>query len=199
MPRRCKPVLNGRSHSLRHGWIFQLQPPRDIATLLEVLAGAGVEALLPMESSSVGALSRHGSRAIRLQVGIPPLEGFLCAYDNRRTMDSAKAPGSRRRACSVPRKPKDWWWSSHARTWAPRGGSLLQGRRGPGRRWPAAMALASPSCRSSSRRHGGDAHRGPALRSAGRLVAHFTTRKLEQYPGSGGVTAMSVSTHDPSW
>ena len=30
------------------------------------------------------------------------------------------------------------------------------------------------------------------------LVAHFTTRKLEQYPGSGGVTAMSVSTDEPT-
>ena len=194
-----RPVLNGHSRwSTRY---LQLPPPRDIATLLEVLTRAKVEAMLPMESSYVGALSRHASTGeFRLRVAVPPLEGFLCAYDNRRTIELCQ-----RLQISAPRllrpeeakglvvvKPRE-------DVGAARGVSFCKDAAELGQALASCHGLGEPIVQEFVP---GDTE---AMRTVvllfdkrGRLVAHFTTRKLEQYPGSGGVTAMSVSTHDPA-
>ena len=67
---------------------LELPPPGDAAMLLDVLAQAKVGVMLPMESSYVGVLSRHAAAdELPLRAAVPPLEGFLCAYDNRRTVE----------------------------------------------------------------------------------------------------------------
>jgi predicted ATP-grasp superfamily ATP-dependent carboligase len=176
-----------------------LPTPHDTGALLEVLAGAGVEALLPMESSLVGALSRHGGDTRRrLKVAVPPLEGFLDAYDNRRTLERC-----RRLGIPAPRlfRPEDARGvvvvKPREDVGAARGVAFCRDAGELDRSLAACRALGEPVVQEYVP---GDTE---AMRTVvllfdrrTRLVAHFTTRKLEQHPATGGVTAMSVSTDE---
>jgi hypothetical protein len=196
-PRR--PAFDAHSRwSLRY---LELPPPRDAAMLLDVLAQAKVEVMLPMESSYVGALSRHAAaNELPLRAAVPPLEGFLCAYDNRRTLELCRrleipAPRLLRpeeRQDTVVVKPREDVGAARGVTFC---------------RDAAALSQALASCRLYGEPlmqeyipGGADAMRTVVLLfdQRTRLVAYFTTQKLEQYPGSGGITAMSVSTDDRS-
>src|SRR3954447_12212441 len=83
-PSRIK--LSG--HSRWSAPYLELPPPREIDLLLEALRRARVDAMLPMESSYVGALSHYAATSkLGLKVAVPRLEAFLCAYDNLRTIE----------------------------------------------------------------------------------------------------------------
>ena len=192
-----RPAFNWHSH-----WsspYLKLPPPCQVARMLDVLAQAKVDAMLPMESSYVGALSHHAARAeIRVQVAVPPLDAFLCAYDNRRTIEYCQRLG-----IGVPRlmRPEE-----------AKGLVVVKPREDVGAargvyfcKDATELSQALVSCEGFGEPivqefvpGGTQAMRTLTLlfdRST-RLVAYFTTRKLEQFPGSGGVTAMSVSTDD---
>jgi predicted ATP-grasp superfamily ATP-dependent carboligase len=194
-----RPIaFNARSRWSRR--YLTLPSPRDAGALLEALARAEVQALLPMESSLVGTLSRHESEVQRrLSVAIPPLEGFLDAYDNRRTLERCQrlgipAPRLFRRPEDargmVVVKPREDVGSARGVAFCRDAGEL-------GQALAACRALGEPVVQEYVP---GDTQ---AMRTVvllfdrkTRLVAHFTTQKLEQYPATGGVTAMSVSTDE---
>ena len=178
-----------------------LPSPRHIEALLEALARARVEALLPMESSLVGALScRHEQVQRRLWLAVPPLDGFLAAYDNRRTLESfhrlgIPAPRLLRAedatgTVAVVVKPREDVGSA-------RGVAFCRDAAELGQALAACRAFGEPVVQEYIP-GGTDAMRTVVLLfdRKTRLVAHFTTQKLEQHPATGGVTAMSVSTDD---
>jgi hypothetical protein len=194
-PRR--PAFDAHSRwSLRY---LELPPPRDAAMLLDVLAQAKVGVMLPMESSYVGVLSRYAAaNELPLRAAVPPLEGFLCAYDNRRTLELCRRlqiPAPRLLSpeqfqSTVVVKPREDVGAARGVTFC---------------RDAAALSQALAACRSYGEPlmqeyipGGTEAMRTVVLLfdQWTRLVAYFTTQKLEQYPASGGVTAMSISTDD---
>ena len=194
-PRR--PAFHAHSRwSLRY---LELPPPRDTAMLLDLLAQARVEVMLPMESSYVGALSRHAAgNELPLRAAVPPLEGFLCAYDNRRTLELCRRLEIPAPRLLRPEEVKDTVVvKPREDVGAARGVAFC--------RDAAALSEALAACRSYGEPLIQEYIPGAteAMRTVillfdqrTRLVAYFTTQKLEQYPGSGGVTAMSVSTDD---
>jgi hypothetical protein len=193
-----RPIaFNARSRwSRRH---LELPAPRDIGALLDALARSGAEALLPMESSLVGALSRHdGEVQGRLSVAIPPLEGFLDAYDNRRTLEKCQRLGIPAPRLVSPEDARDVVVvKPREDVGAARGVAFCQDAGELRHALAACRALGEPVVQEYVPGDT-DAMRTVVLLfdRGTRLVAHFTTQKIEQHPATGGVTAVSVSTDD---
>jgi hypothetical protein len=98
-PRR--PAFDAHSRwSLRY---LELPPPRDAAMLLDVLAQAKVEVMLPMESSYVGASFLCGRPCLRLR-------DFSARTIIAGRSSFAGDSRSPHRACSAPRNAKIRWW-----------------------------------------------------------------------------------------
>jgi D-aspartate ligase len=187
------------AHSRWSPRYLRLPTPRRPEALLECLAKAKVDALLPMESSLVGALSCHRAPlGRRLRVVVPPPEGFLSAYDNRRTLERCRSLGipaprllrSEEARGTVVVKPREDVGSA-------RGVAFCRDAAELGQALASCRALGEPVVQEYV--PGGT----EAMRTVvvlfdrrTRLVTHFTTRKPEQHPATGGVAAMSVSTDD---
>lgn len=186
-------------HSRWSSNYLRLPPPGYPARLVELLDQAKVDAILPMESSYVGALSRHAATSgMKVQLAVPPLDAFLCAYDNRRTIEHCQQLriGVPRLMCPedakgpVVVKPREDVGAARGVYFCRNGvelGRALIGCRDFGE--PIVQEFVPGGTQ--------------AMRTLtvlfdrrSRLVAYFTTRKLEQFPVSGGVTAMSISTDD---
>jgi hypothetical protein len=77
---------------LRSRWSsgYRILPrPSNSEALLEALENAGVEAVLPLESRLVGLLATHREQLRkRLALAVPDRQGFLTAYDKRRTVEA---------------------------------------------------------------------------------------------------------------
>jgi D-aspartate ligase len=194
-----RPVFG--AHSRWSSRYLELPPPLRTEALMEILARGKVEALLPMESSLVGALARHGaagSGRSRPQAAVPTMEGFLAAYDNRRTLETCHRLG-----IPAPRllRPQD---ASGAVVVKPRedvgaaqGVAFCRDGAELRRALAACRAFGEPVIQEYIP-GGTDAMRTAVLLfdCRTRLVAHFTTMKLEQHPAAGGLTTMSQSTDD---
>ena len=176
-----------------------LPQPTDSAALLDALERSGAQAVLPMDSRLAGFCARHRERLRRkLGLAVPDEVGFLGAYDNLRTIEACGRlgvpaprllqPGAREELIVV--KPR-------ADVGAAKGVAFC---RGPGEVERALLA-----CRPFGEPVMQEYIPGgvEAMRTAvvlldrrSRLVAWFTTRKLHQFPATGGMTTMSVSTDE---
>ena len=189
---------------LRSRWSsgFRILPrPSNSAALLETLENSGVEAVLPMESRLVGLLATHREQLRkRLGLAIPDRQGFFTAYDKRRTVEACDrlgipAPrildGPARSGEVVVVKPR-------TDVGAARGVAFCRN--------DAEMDIALKICHQFGEPlmqeyipGGADAMRTVVLLfdRRCRLVTWFTMRKLAQYPVTGGMTTMAVSTDEP--
>ena len=194
-----QPAFGARSRW--SGQYLKLPPPLRTEALMETLAREKIDVVLPMESSFVGALSCRGLSALawsQPRAAVPTFKGFLAAYDNRRTLEICHRLG-----IPAPRL-------LHAED--AKGIVVVKPREDVGAaqgvvfcRNEAELSQALAACRRFGEPviqeyipGGTESMRTAVLLFDRRtqLVAHFTTRKLEQYPAAGGLTTMSVSTDD---
>ena len=189
---------------LRSRWSsgYRILPrPSNSEALLEALENAGVEAVLPLESRLVGLLATHREQLRkRLGLAVPDRQGFLTAYDKRRTVEACGRLGipAPRILDGPPRPGEVVVVKPRADIGAAQGVAFCRN--------DAEMAIALTSCRRFGEPllqeyvpGGVDAMRTVVLLfdRRCRLVAWFTMRKLAQYPVTGGMTTMAVSTDEP--
>lgn len=176
--------------------------------VLRFIERSRADAVLPLDTpTTVLAIQRRRELESLCRINLPSSEGFLAAYDKRRTMASCAELG------------------------IPCAGSLSRGEAAhlleehPGRvvvvkpardigaavgvQFVSDVASLDQAIHTSSSRHGGSILQeyipGPAetmrmvtvvYGGRGRLAAAFTAQKLRQWPPRGGVTAYGVSTRD---
>ena len=187
---------------LRSRWavgLLELPPPPRWDGLAAELENAEAQAILPMESALVGfcVAQRERLRQV-LGVAVPSQAGFREAYDNRLTLAACARLGIPAprivdpATCDGPVVVKP-----RPDVGAARGVAFCRSRAEVAQAMAACRPLGEPLVEEFI-------PGGPeAMRTAvllfdrrSRPVAHFSTRKLSQWPTTGGVTTMSVSTDD---
>ncbi len=168
--------------------------------LLDILRAGGAEVILPIESSLVAVLSRHRDLFERQQVAVnvPSYDAFTAAYDKHRTVEECQRLG-------IP-APRLLTPDEAAGTVVVKPRQDIGGARGVAYCTnPDELDRALAACRELSEPvvqeyipGGADAMRTVVLLfdRDSRLVAHFTTRKIRQYPATGGLMTMGVSTDE---